>query len=57
MAGLRDHRLGDVDLAVEHVARDFEIGGPRGAGETFARRHRDHVGDPLGRGTPSPRIW
>ena len=49
MAGLRDHRLGDVDLAVENVARDFEIGGPGRAGEAFARRHRDHVGDALGR--------
>ncbi len=49
MAGLRDHRLGYVDLAVEDVARDLEIGGARRAGEGLARRHRDHVGDALGR--------
>ena len=28
LAGLRQHGLGDVDLAVEHVARDLEIARP-----------------------------
>ena len=46
---LRHDRLGDVDLAVEHVARDFEIARAVGARETFPRRHGDHVGDALGR--------
>ena len=49
MAGLRQHGAGNVDLAVEHVARNFEIARTIGAGEAFARRHRDHVGDALGR--------
>ena len=39
----------DVDLAVEHVARDLEVGRTVGAVEALARGHRDHVGDALGR--------
>ena len=46
--GLRDHRLVERDLAVEHVARDFEVGRAGSAGERLARRHRDHVGDAFG---------
>ncbi len=49
MAGPRQHRTGDVDLAVEDVTRDFEITRAVGAGEALACRHRDHVGDALGR--------
>ena len=49
MARLRDDGLGDVDLAVEDVAGNFEIGRPRRAGVAFARGHGDHVGDALGR--------
>ena len=41
--------MAQLDLAVEDVARDLEIGRARRAGEAFARRHRDHVGDALGR--------
>ena len=48
MAGFRQHGPGDVDLPVEHVARDFQIGRPVGAGEALAGGHRDHVRDALG---------
>ena len=47
LAGLRDHRLGEIDLAVEHIARNLQIDRSRGAVESLARRHRDHVGDAL----------
>ena len=45
-----DDRLRELDLAVQHVARDLEIRWPPGAVVALARRHADHVGDPLGRG-------
>ncbi len=48
LAGLRDHRLAEIDLAVEHIARNLQINGSRGAVERLARRHRDHVGHTLG---------
>ena len=57
VAGRRDDRLGDVDLAVEHVARDLEVGRPPGAVVALARRHADHVGDPLGRRARWRRTW
>ncbi len=52
----RDDRRFAWDLAVENVARDLEIGGAIGAGEAFARRHRDHVGDPLGAAHPGGEL-
>ncbi len=48
MAGLGQHRAGRIDLAVQHVARDFQVGRAIGAGETFPRRHRHHVRNPFG---------
>ena len=44
------HRLVERDFAIEHVARDLEVAGSGSAGEALASRHRDHVGNPLGRG-------
>ena len=49
-AGGRDHRVLQVDLSVEHVARDLQVGRSRRPGEAFARGHRDHVRDALGGG-------
>ena len=46
-AGLGDGRAAQRDLAVEHVARDFQIAGPRRAREALARGHRHHVRDAL----------
>src|SRR5450432_587098 len=43
LAGLRNDGLGDVDLAVEYVARDFQVHRTRRAVEGLARRHSDHV--------------
>jgi hypothetical protein len=38
----------DRDFAVEHVARDLQVGWPRRAGEGLARSHGDHIGDAFG---------
>src|SRR5207302_1334463 len=46
--GLRDDRLGYLDLAIEDVARNFQVHRSRGAVEGFSRRHRDHVRHALG---------
>jgi hypothetical protein len=48
MAGGRDTRLGELDRAVEHVARDFEEGRAGGAVHGLAERHAHHVGDARG---------
>ncbi len=48
VARLRHHRARQLDFAVEHVARNFQVRRTGRAVEAFARRHRDHVGDPLG---------
>ena len=45
-----EHRLVERDLAVEDVARDLEVARSGSAREALPRRHRHHVGDPLGRG-------
>ncbi len=49
MAGLGQDRRFHRNLAVQDVAGDFQVAGTVGAGEAFPGRHRDHVGDPLGR--------
>ena len=48
LPGFGHDRLGDVDLTIEHVARNLEVHRSRGAVERLAHRHRDHVGDALG---------
>ena len=48
MPRLRDARLRQIDLGVEHVTRNLEEGRPRRAVEALAKRHRHHVGHPLG---------
>ncbi len=48
MAGLRHHGLGDVDLAVEYVARNLQVHRAGRAVERLARRHRDHIRNTLG---------
>ena len=47
-ARLGNARALERHLGVEHVARNFEIARPRRAVDRFAKRHRHHVGDPLG---------
>ena len=39
VAGFRQHGAGDVDLPVQHVARDFQVGRAVGAGEALAGGH------------------
>jgi hypothetical protein len=48
VAGLGNDRLGDIDLAIQHVARNFQVHRSGRAVECLACRHRDHVGDTLG---------
>jgi len=48
VAGLRDDGLGYLDLAIEDIARNFQVHRSRGAVECLARGHRDHVRDALG---------
>ena len=48
MPRLRQHGLVNRDLAVQHIARDFQIRRAVSAVKTFPRRHADHVRDPLG---------
>ena len=50
LARLRNDGLGDVDLAVEHVARNLQVRWPRSAAECGTRRHGDHVRNALGAG-------
>ena len=47
---MRDHGLGDIDLAVQHVARNLQVRRARRAVERLAHGHRDHVRDALGGG-------
>ena len=48
-AGGRNARLGQWNLAIQHIARDLQIGRAGCAVVGFAGRHGDHVRDPVGR--------
>jgi hypothetical protein len=48
LARLRDDRLGEINLPIEHVARNLQIYGSRSTVERLAGGHGNHVGDAFG---------